>query len=203
MTPATAAIGCIVLAAGASARFGADKRLAPFGANTLLTQTLHNIAPAFSQRVLVLRAGDTTLAALYAADWQVVFAAEAHKGMGHSLAAALRFTTGWTGAVIALGDMPLVQTATYGVVRAQLSPDNLVVPYHHGQRGNPVGIGSRYFAELSGLQGDRGARALLEQHQAQIVRVAVDDSGILQDIDTREALAEAEKSAEGSGISNA
>lgn len=196
MTRITADIGCIVLAAGSGTRFGADKRLAPFGANTLLTHTLHNIAPAFSQRVLVLRTGDETWAEQYVADWQLVFAAEAHKGMGHSLAAALPFAAGWMGAVIALGDMPLVQTATYGAVRAQLTPNNLVVPYYRAQRGNPVGVGCRYFAELSELQGDRGARALLEQHQAQVVRLEVDDPGILRDIDTREALAEAEKGTE-------
>lgn len=203
MTRNTAGIGCIVLAAGSGSRFGADKRLAPFGPNTLLAHTLRNIAPAFSQRVLVLHTGDEALAEQYATLWQVVFAAEAPKGMGRSLAAAMTCTRGWNGAVIGLGDMPLVLTKTYKAVCAQLNQEKLVVPYYKGQRGNPVGIGSRYFAELSGLQGDRGARALLEQHEAQVIRLEVDDPGILRDVDTPEALAEAEKGAEGSGFRNA
>jgi molybdenum cofactor cytidylyltransferase len=185
------AIGCIVLAAGSGSRFGTDKRLARLGANSLLELTLGNIAPVFIKRVLVLRTGDETLASRFEPDWQVLFAADAHKGMGHSLAAAMRCTGGWEGAVIALADMPLVTTATYSAIRDRLTADNLVVPYYRENRGNPVGIGRSWFAELAQLEGDRGARALFDQHATAVVRLTLDDPGILRDIDTPEALQEA------------
>ncbi len=181
-------IGCIVLAAGSGTRFGSDKRLAQLEGTTLLERTLGSIAPLFSQRILVLRGGDEALGERHARDWQIVFATHADKGMGHSLAAAMDFTGDWEGAVVALADMPFVQAATYQAVRAQLSAGNLVVPYYRERRGNPVGIGKRFFPELARLQGDQGARFLLQQHAAAVTRLNVEDSGVLRDIDTPAAL---------------
>lgn len=188
MSRASAGIGCIVLAAGAGTRFGSDKRLAQLNGVILLEHTLGNIAPAFHKRILVLRPGDDALGIRHAADWQIVLAADASKGMGHSLAAAMALTGDWEGAVVALADMPFVRTTTYEAVRVRLTNDNLVVPYYHDRRGNPVGIGKRYFPELERLQGDQGARQLLQQHAAAVVRVDVEDAGVLRDVDTPAAL---------------
>lgn len=191
MRSAPAGIGCIVLAAGSGARFGSDKRLAEFSGDTLLAHTLAVLAPVFAQRVLVLRANDETdavLAQRFAGEWQIVRAPDAAKGMGHSLAAAMVFTATWSGAVIALADMPFVRPETSAAIASRLSADTLVVPFYRGQRGNPVGIGSRFFAELAALQGDRGARALFERHASALISMGVDDPGILRDVDTPAAL---------------
>lgn len=182
-------VGCIVLAAGAGTRFGSDKRLAPFGADTLLAHTLGSLAPVFARRILVLRAGDSALARRFAPDWQIVVAADAGKGMGHSLAAAIAHASGWSGAVIALADMPYVLPATCAAIAARISPGKLVVPFHRGARGNPVGIGSSFFNDLAQLQGDQGARVLLQRHAAAVVKLEVEDPGILRDVDTPAALA--------------
>lgn len=194
MTSSAAGIGCIVLAAGSSTRFGGDKRLARFGSGTLLEHTLGNIAPIFHKRILVLRTGDEALGKRFAADWQIVLAAEAAKGMGHSLAAAMALTGEWGAAVVALADMPFVLSSTYEAVRVRLTTDNLVVPFYRDQRGNPVGIGKRYFQELAHLQGDQGARQLLQKHAAAVVRVDVEDPGIVRDVDTPAALQAPEQS---------
>jgi len=42
--------------------------------------------------------------------------------------------------------------------------------------------------ELLQLRGDTGARAILERHRAEIVRIECDDPGVLFDVDTREDL---------------
>lgn len=189
MTTARGHIGCIVLAAGAGTRFGSDKRLAPFGNTTLLAHTLDNIAPAFAQRILVLRTGDEALGAHFTGNWHVVYAPDASNGMGRSLAAAMPACGDWDGAVVGLGDMPYVRTSTYAAVRDRLTRATLVVPHYEAQRGNPVGIGGNFFTELLQLQGDQGARALMQRHAAAITRLDVDDAGILRDVDTPAALA--------------
>jgi molybdenum cofactor cytidylyltransferase len=184
-TPTTAAVsGCVVLAAGSSRRFGSDKRrfMLP-GGSTLLEQTLATVRMVFARRVLVLRAEDKELAAHYRDDWQIVLATDASMGMGHSLAAALPALTGWPGAVIALADMAWVQPQSFVAVEAALRPDLLVVPYHNGERGNPVGIGSDYFGQLANPQGDSGARQLFGEFRDKVIRLELDDPGILQDLD--------------------
>lgn len=191
MTRAPAGIGCIVLAAGAATRFGSDKRVADFGGDALLARTLATLSPVFTHRILVLRANDATdeaLARRFEKDWEVVRAADATKGMGHSLASAMAHTGTWNGALIALADMPFVQPETCTAIATRLSADTMVVPFHRGQRGNPVGIGSRYFGELAALQGDQGARALFTRHAEALIKLEVDDPGILKDVDTPAAL---------------
>lgn len=193
MTSAPAGIGCIVLAAGAGTRFGSDKRIADFGGAPLIARTLANLAPVFARRVLVLRADEATdesLAQRFGKEWQIVRAADASRGMGHSLAAAMACTDEWDGAIVALGDMPFVLPETCAAIATRLTPDTLVIPFHGGRRGNPVGIGNRYFGELANLTGDRGARALFERHAQALIKMEVEDPGILRDIDTPDALTE-------------
>ncbi|MDR0780426.1 MAG: nucleotidyltransferase family protein [Pseudomonadales bacterium] len=182
-------IGCVVLAAGFARRFGTDKRQAPLpDGGTLLSRTLHNAAPAFSERLLVLHAGDTELWQHYAPQWQAIIAQDAALGLGHSLAAALPYVQEWEGMVVALGDMPWVQSATYAEVKERLNAQTLVVPYYQGQRGNPVGIGRDFFAALAAPEGELGARALFERHASALVRCTVNDRGILRDVDVPDDL---------------
>jgi molybdenum cofactor cytidylyltransferase len=197
MNTGPASIGCIVLAAGSSKRFGADKRLAGIAGTTLLELTLGSIPQCLSRRLLLLHPGDEALAARLQPAWQVIIATDAHLGMGHSLAAAMPYTQAWSGAVIVLADMPYVHADTYTSIQQHLGPDRLVVPHYRGQRGNPVGIGRDYFAALAQLRGDQGARVLFQLHAAALLRLEVDDPGILRDIDTREALREPAGSQDG------
>lgn len=183
-------IACVVLAAGYSRRFGSDKRSAAVGGHTLLDLTLQSIPPLFATRVLVLHPGDEALAAHYRQHWQPVLAAEAQRGLGHSLAAALTQVQHCEGIVVVLADMPQVSPGTYATVVQHLHRDVLVVPFHQGQRGNPVGIGARFFPALSHAAGDSGARALFQRHPDSVISLDVDDAGILLDVDTAEALAQ-------------
>lgn len=181
----TSNIGCVVLAAGTSRRFGGDKRnyKLPNGLS-LLEQTLANLYPQFRERVLILRPGDGVLAMQFQSQWKIVIAIEASEGMGRSLAAAVPSMQNWDGAVIALADMPWIAPGTIQHIIETLTPASLVVPHHQGQRGNPVGIGANYFPELSQLQGDTGARTLFQRHADKVIKLDVPDPGVLQDMDT-------------------
>jgi molybdenum cofactor cytidylyltransferase len=184
MNSAAGGIGCIVLAAGRSRRFGSDKRLQrlPSG-RTLLEETVAVVEPLFVHRVLVLRPGDEKLAEAFHSAWHVVQAEDADRGMGHSLAAALAHCADWQGAVIALADMPWVAASTHAAVRDALSAERLVVPCFGGERGNPVGIGRAFFPTLRRPAGDTGARELFKSRAAEVLHLEVADPGILRDLD--------------------
>ncbi len=47
-----------------------------------------------------------------------------------------------------------------------------------------MGIAGRYRAELLASAGDQGARALLEAHAAELVKIPIGDPGVIRDIDT-------------------
>lgn len=183
-------VGIIMLAAGVSRRFGADKRqaLLPDGRG-LLDASLEAVPPAFDLRLLVLRPGDEALAALFREHgWESLLAADAGLGMGHSLAAGIRAARDWEGALIALADMPFIQARTYLRLAQALTRHDIAVPVHRGRRGHPVGFRRSLFGELASLAGDRGARALLERHGDRCHELEVEDAGVLRDIDTPAAL---------------
>lgn len=95
-----------------------------------------------------------------------------------------------TGVVVLLGDMPLVSAETIDrLVEASAGAAEMaVVPVLDGRRGNPVLLPRAMFARLTRLEGDQGARRLLNESSA-VLELAVPDLGVAIDIDTPEELA--------------
>ena len=96
------------------------------------------------------------------------------------------------GAVICLGDMPLVDAGLIDRLIDALSPDKgalIAVPAAEGRRGNPVLWSRRFFDELMTLEGDVGARHMIARHQETVVEVEAEGQSAFLDIDTPEALA--------------
>ena len=191
----------ILLAAGRSERFGADKLLATLPQPTGDIAKGTPIAVAAGRKLIavlphslaVVRPGAALLATrLRKIGLRVVPCPIADQGMSASLAFGVAGAADADAWVIALGDMPWVDTSTIrAVADALASGAPLVVPTSAGVRGHPVGFSARFGDELTRLTGDRGARSVLAAHAAEVVEVEVDDAGIARDVDTREDLARA------------
>ncbi|MFV3128602.1 NTP transferase domain-containing protein [Niveispirillum sp. KHB5.9] len=96
------------------------------------------------------------------------------------------------GVIVLLGDMPRVTAGIIDRLVAAFSPTDgrgIIVPTCGGQRGNPVLWDRAYIAEMMALTGDAGAKSLIAQHKGVVCEVAVEDAGVLLDVDTPEALA--------------
>ena len=96
------------------------------------------------------------------------------------------------GALVCLGDMPMVRPTTLDRLMTEFDrePNHVAwVPTADGRRGNPVLWHSRLFAALLALSGDAGGRLLLKQHAPQVREVPVEDPGVLEDFDTPGRLA--------------
>ena len=91
------------------------------------------------------------------------------------------------GAVVCLGDMPLIDAHLIDRLIEAFAPDrgNLIaVPVSDGRRGNPVLWSRRFFGELMTLDGDIGARHLIAGHGEAVAEVPVEGRGAFLDIDT-------------------
>lgn len=184
----------LLLAAGRSRRFGADKRWQPLADGTpLALATAARLRQACTEVLVVVRPEDEALAAqLRELGCAVVGCADAELGMGHSLAAGVRASADAAGWLVALADMPAIEAASYRAVATALAAGAAIaVPVFRGQRGHPVGFADRWRDDLSALTGDRGARALMQGYAALVQQIDVDDPGILADIDTPQDLAAA------------
>jgi molybdenum cofactor cytidylyltransferase len=179
----------IVLAAGHGSRFAGDRHKLEqsLAGGTVLGRTL---AAALATQLRVVVVCNPTSAAMargsVAARDTVVLPSTGPQGMGRSIAAGVSATASAPGWVIVPGDMPLIQPSSIRAVAARLSHDPVVYAQYRGQRGHPVGFSSELYSELIALQGDEGARRLLMRYAAQAV--AVEDPGVLVDIDTESDL---------------
>lgn len=192
----------IVLAAGRSSRFGSDKRFASFDQHdTLLSKSISIIEPCCHRIIVVTRPADAGQEQVLLARWwghpkvAARRATDSDLGMGHSIANAIAHLgeiekqqeQGFSGLVLMLADMPYIQPDTVTKIVAAHSMDNIVVPcYEYTQskrRGHPVVFGRRWFDRLQRLEGDRGGRSVIVGNPSAVVEVAVDDPGILHDVD--------------------
>ena len=118
-----------------------------------------------------------------------------HPGMGDSIAAAVRATSGAHGWLILPADLPLIQSSTLQRVAQalqQLAGQSVavVMPVLQkigGARAHPVGFAATCASSLMALSGDQGAARLIKSLGA--LELVVDDIGSVRDIDTVQDLA--------------
>jgi molybdenum cofactor cytidylyltransferase len=187
-----ATIRALLLCAGRSSRFGSDKLLAPIAhqrdrAPMAVLAARHAIAGT-GNALAIIAPGSSELGRLLAkAGCEVLESADTSRGLGASLAAGVAHAHDAGGWIVALGDMPFIDPQTFALILTELRAGAIIaapVDRATHMRGHPVGFSAALKPELLALDGDEGARSILHRHRHQVAAVAVDDRGILMDIDT-------------------
>jgi molybdenum cofactor cytidylyltransferase len=186
----------LLLCGGSATRFGGSKLLAAIpgeeSSGPLAARAARNLLEGAGNALAIVPVGARALrAALEAAGCEVIESDRTARGMGASLAAAVAATDRADGWIVALGDMPLVTSATIRAVRDALQDGALIaapVLAATGARGHPVGFAAALRRELLDLDADVGARALLDRHRDAVRLIPTGDAGIAVDLDTREQL---------------
>lgn len=189
-------IGVVVLAAGQGSRFqqlagaGSDKLLADCtgrdgAVRSVIEHVLLNVPASLEKRVLVTTADRPQVIRMAQAYGFEIVLIES-TGMGDSIAAGVAACPQRGGWLIVLGDMPFILPSSIERVLAGMADDTISVPVQDGEYGHPVGFSSSFAPGLLALSGDRGAKPLFSQ--GRVVKVAVEDPGVLWDVDVPEAL---------------
>jgi molybdenum cofactor cytidylyltransferase len=187
-------VAAVVLAAGHSARMSANKLLAELDAEPLIRHAVKAALGSRASSVVVVTGNDAERIHTALAGLEVTFAHNAAfaTGMASSLRTGVAAADGARGAMICLGDMPRITSAHLDALLAAFTAADddraIVVPTFERKRGNPVVWGRAHFAAIDQLTGDVGARSLIERNLADVHPVALDDSAILVDVDTPDAL---------------
>jgi molybdenum cofactor cytidylyltransferase len=189
-----AQVSAVILAAGTSTRMGQAKQLLPLGGTTVLARTIDNVRSAgLVEMVLVLGASAEAirrqLPPSLLEGLKVVVNQAYGQGMASSLREGLSALDPQTGAaLIILGDQPFIRPQTLHQIMAgyHRSGAQIVIPSHQGKRGNPVLLSRSVFPEVMALEGDTGCRAIFPNHLGAILKVEVEDPGILLDIDNQD-----------------
>jgi molybdenum cofactor cytidylyltransferase len=185
-------IAAVVLAAGMSRRMGTAKQLLRIDGETILERTLRNVrASNVSEIILVLgHAADDVQRAITTQGLKIVINPDYQQGMGTSLRSGLAAVTVDAAALIVLADQPWVSSETLNrlIEGHQEHKPQIIIPIYQGFRGNPVLLDRSVFAEVQALKGDVGCRGIFGDHTDDILKLPVDDPGILLDIDSSDDL---------------
>jgi molybdenum cofactor cytidylyltransferase len=186
-------VAALVLAAGRSTRMGSNKLAATLRGKPLLLHVVDAALASQAAPVLVVTGHEPDKVVASLAGREVNLVANPHfaQGLSTSLKAGLEaLPTEVAGVAVLLGDMPEVGAPVIDALIAAFAANpavDAVVPVYQGQRGNPVLLGRRLFEAATRLEGDAGARRLLDG--AGVLALPVADAAVLRDIDTPEALA--------------
>ncbi len=179
----------ILLAAGASERFGSIKQVAPVNGTPMLrrsaTQGLQAGVPVWvitgAHRDAVENCiRDLPLHRLHHPEWA--------KGMGRSIAAAftalIAAKNSPPAAIIALADQIGITGTDYQkLIAAHHTQPQMIIAADYGERrGPPCLFPSAYFKHLAALNGDQGARKLLQQHSSAVIPIHMPQAAA--DVDT-------------------
>ena len=184
-------IHACVLAAGTSSRFGATKLVQVFRELPLVQHALLAAEGACEGRVslIVGHDADAVVDASARLANTVVLNAEFEKGMGTSISAATMSCRQDADAIlIMLADQPLV-TAQHlaALIDAWSGSDNeIVASRYDGANGPPILFPKNAFERLSELDGETGAKPLLQDGQFDVRSIECPLAG--RDVDTRRDL---------------
>lgn len=192
-------LGALLLAAGQSRRMGAEsKLLLPFPERPMVAVTVERLRAAGIFDPIFIVTGHRSAevrAAVDASDAgpvQFIPAPDYADGLSRSLIAgvkeALRLPL--DGLLIALADMPLIDAEDLRALADAFAPDqgrSIIVPTVDGQRGNPTLWARSLLPEMLSLDGDQGAKRLMQRFADQVAEVPRTNPGLLVDLDTPEA----------------
>ncbi|HEY4132206.1 MAG TPA: nucleotidyltransferase family protein [Gemmatimonadaceae bacterium] len=200
-------IAGVLLAAGGARRFHSQKLVATLdgvpvvrhSADVLASQTDRLVVVVGNQAVAVKSA----LAGVRADFGEFVENDAWETGLASSLRVGIAaLSTEVEAAVVTLGDQPRLDPAVVGAVvdawRRARDRVAIVSASYRGVRAHPVVFAREVFPELLALEGDAGARLLIERSPGRVAYVDV-DAAMPRDVDTPEDLEQLQivRSAEG------
>ena len=186
----------IVLAAGASRRLGRPKQLVLLQGETLLSRTIRVTLEAGAGPVGVVLAASASnmLSGVDASGIQVVMNHQCEHGVATSIHAGLRWLQDNSpeapGVLMLVCDQPGLTSEHLLMLLDSFSrsgPNCIVASVYGGIRGVPAILPRSDFPKLLALEGDQGAKMLLQHASCLVIEVPFERGSI--DIDTPEDLA--------------
>jgi len=180
----------LILAAGNASRFGSPKQLLPYKDKTFIRRIADEAMTAFGHDIVVVTGANASLVEAEIPDLTVVRNEAWQDGMGSSVSKGMTTLMNLYPAnqdvIILVCDQPhvsadlLLQIET----RRLSTGKGMIACAYNNTIGTPALFDKRYFSELSALNGQQGAKVLLQQYPDDVATVDFPAGDI--DIDTAE-----------------
>jgi molybdenum cofactor cytidylyltransferase len=201
-------LAAVILSGGASSRMGSPKALLAYQGRPFLEHLLEvTVHPKIGVRRVVLGAHAESIARnIVLAANEILINADWEKGQLSSIQAAIRsfpnFKEGAApetdGLLLCLIDHPLISNDLVNQLIEQFyaARDKIVLPKYEGRRGHPVIFPAALYGELLHAPADKGARAVVWAHAADVFEVPTNEEGCALNLNDPETLLRATGRAE-------
>lgn len=190
MTPAVfPAIGCVVMAAGNSERFGENKLAAEVGGLSLIERALLAVPNALFSHLAVVTQYPQVAQAAQRHGFAVIENRHPEWGAGYTVRLGTQAMLSCDAILFLVADQPrLTRTSVAQIVEVwRKNTSRIVGAASGGRRGNPNIFPKRFFPELLAIEADRGGSVVISRHAQDYLAVELPPVE-LADCDTRQAL---------------
>ena len=187
-------LAAVILSAGASRRMGRPKALIPYREGTFLEHLIEVTRhPRIGVTRVILGAGGEEIQAAAKIDpTMVVYNRDWEKGQLSSIQAGLRSIkrTVTDGIVLCPVDHPLVSARLVSdlVETFYKTRKAIVLPTFSSHRGHPVIFARSLYPELLSAPDDKGARAVVWAHAADVFELPTEEEGVVLNINDPDML---------------
>lgn len=179
-------LAILILAAGASRRFGGCKLLARVAGRPILESqidlavkitpgSVYLVSGAWHEEIKSLIKSQPLAGVIYNADWQQGMSTSLQVGIAH-------LAQDYAAVMVLLADQVALTETGLKQLRAAYDGENIACSLYQGRRGVPAIFGQKLYSELMRLSGDQGAKKLLYDTANPLVECAMPEASI--DIDT-------------------
>ena len=183
-------ISAILLAAGQSKRMGGENKLTKeINGIPLIKHSIKNIlSSSVNELIVVIGYQREVFEKLIDKNEKIkiIFNKNFESGMSSSIKLGINNLNEQSEAFfICLGDMPLVNKFIYNQLITLRNNKDIIVPTYKKQQGNPVLFSKSLKSKIITIQGDVGAKKILELNKDKILNVEIDDKSIRKDFNTK------------------
>ena len=183
-------ISAILLAAGQSKRMDGENKLTKEIQGTpLIKHSVKNIlASSIDELIVVLGYQKEIIEKLIDKNKKIkfVFNKDFENGIASSIKTGLNHLSEKTEAFfICLGDMPMVNQDIYNQLISSRNNKEIIVPTYKEQQGNPVLFSKSMKKEIMTIQGDVGAKKILESNKDKVLNIKTNNKSIIKDFNTK------------------
>ncbi len=183
-------ISSILLAAGLSKRMGGENKLTKkIQGIPLIKHSVKNIlASSINELIIVLGYQKEIIEKLIDKHEKVkfIFNKDFESGMASSIKVGINHLSDNSESFfICLADMPMVSSNIYDFLIKSKNQKDILVPTYKGQQGNPILFNKSMKEKIMSIDGDVGAKKILELNKDKILNLEINDQGVAKGFNTQ------------------
>lgn len=184
-------VSAVIPAAGMSTRMGQNKLLMSFKGKSLIAHAVDTLLASEVDEVVVVLGHEAEKVMEKLEGKQVKFVKNPNyrEGLSTSVRAGVTAVSPMALAImIYLADQPLLETRDVdrlirAFAQARQLNKSIVVPFFHGQRGNPVILDTSYRDAILDVVGDVGCKRVIRRNPERVFVVEMEADHVVRDVD--------------------